>query len=108
MACMLAKHLGREETHAVRAAPIILFKEAFYLTGPAANCNVARFPRLPRYPPDPKVFYEYHRCRNHRALPAGRRRRIRLRLSRRGGAFHLRRALQAEQGKARARASRAG
>src|SRR5688572_25274193 len=48
---MLAKHTGRKESHASRGAPIILFKDAFYLTRPAANCNVARFPRLPRFPP---------------------------------------------------------
>ena len=47
-------------------------------------------------------------CGNRHPLPAGRRRRVRLRLSGRRGPQHLRRALQAGQGQARAGAPRAG
>ena len=37
---------------------IMLFNEAFYLTGRAANCNVARFPVASPV----ESFYEYDRC----------------------------------------------
>ena len=49
-----------------------------------------------------------HGCGNRHPLPPGRRRRVRLRLSRRRGAQHLRRAVQAGQGQARPGPARAG
>ncbi len=49
-----------------------------------------------------------HRCGNHHPLPPGRRRRVRLRLPGRRGPQHLRRAVQAGQGQARAGPPRAG
>ena len=49
-----------------------------------------------------------HGCGNRHPLPPGRRRRVRLRLSRRRGAQHLRRAVQAGSRQARAGAPRAG
>jgi hypothetical protein len=49
-----------------------------------------------------------HRRRDRHPLPPGRRRRIRLRLPRGRGPQHLRRALQAGQGQARAGTPRAG
>ena len=54
------------------------------------------------------VHHATHGCGNRHPLPPGRRRRVRLRLSGRRGPQHLRRAVQAGQGQARAGAPRAG
>src|SRR6185436_2683536 len=56
----------------------------------------------------PREDQHADRRRNRGALPPGGGRRVRVRLSRRRGALHLRRAVQAGQGEARAGAPRAG
>ena len=76
--------------------------------GSIMDTSAAELKRAASAPPRTTSGAELERRRNRHPLPPGRRRRVRLRLSGRRGAQHLRRALQAGKGQARAGAPRAG